>query len=669
MRFVTNKTKLKSLFLVFGILLLQVQTANANNGSVALAYPIKDIVIDGNFMDWPMSATRYPLSHYNGDFSSGGTFDLNGYFRIGYNEAEQALYVAMEVTDDLYVQSPENPQWWAHDMQVLYIDPQHKDQPTGVLAFEATAYFSKIVEQQINWDPYVQNASWDMVECEVVRDGNSTRYEWKITLEGFITPGRTLGFDYAVFDKDHEDSNSDTLSWGTNDGVKHECSQCLGDVLLVPDDLELATLSGRVDLSPKFAKNATLRLISESNQSRHLDIALDSTGGFTQELFPGYYRAFQPTRLFWQDPVHLYRLEPDAMEMVEVKAGGETKIDLPRMSSVLPRPNLIPKEGVLHNTDSDTKNKIDAFVKAYMAHDLVPGASLMVIKEGKPWYYKTYGVQNILTKDAINTNTLFEAASMTKPVFSFVANLMVERGLLDLERPLCEYLPFPELESFPEYKKMTAFHVLTHKSGMPNWGRTLLREPGTEYGYSGEAFEYLKRVIEKITSRKIEDIIRKELIEPQGIGRMEFKQSAGLREVFSRGHMDGTPSIRAIPKEPMVAFSLHTEARAYTDFALTLLQRKGLKPETYKKMMTVHSPFPDNRRETDHPKEGMGLGIALSESEFGKMFYHSGNNGDFKCLFRMYKDLDMGFVVFTNSNTGNFLADDLALFLIEGKKD
>ena len=651
------------LFLAGGLI------AQADNGSVALAYPVKDISIDGDLKDWPDTALRYPLSHYNEGFSSEGELDLGAYLQIGYNQVEQALYVAVEVTDDRYVQSPGNPQWWAHDMQVLYLEPRHEKGPVGVLALEATAYFSKIVEQHLNWDPYVKNASWDMVECEVARVDDNTRYEWKIVLGDHIAPGRTLGFDYRVFDNDGNGGYPDTLGWGANNGIKHECSQCLGDVLLVPEEAQLVTLSGTVDVDPKFSEGAYLRLESVKPKEHYMDIALDSAGVFTQKVLPGTYRLSQPTRLYWEDPTRLYRLEPAGQESVTLEKGEAMRLQLPRMAKTVPRPKLIPKWGLLHNPDSTTTQRIDDFVATYMDHDIVPGVSLIAIHNGRPWYYKTYGVQNRVTGEPISKSTLFEGASMTKPIFSFVANLMAERGILNLQRPLNEYLPFPELEGFPSYKKMTAYNVLTHRSGMPNWGRTMLREPGTAYGYSGEAFEYLKRVIEKITSRDIEDIIREELIVPQNIGRMEFKRSPELRKVFSRGHTDGTPSVRTLPEEPMMAYSLHTEATAYADFALVLLQRHGLKPETYDRMMTIHSPFPDNRRETDHPREGMGLGIALSESNFGKMFYHSGNSGDFKCLFRMYDDLGMGFVVFTNSNTGNFLADDLALLLVEGKKD
>ena len=78
-------------------------------------------------------------------------------------------------------------------------------------------------------------------------------------------------------------------------------------------------------------------------------------------------------------------------------------------------------------------------------------------------------------------------------------------------------------------------------------------------------------------------------------------------------------------------------------------------------------------REDGAPKsvlrEGMGQGISLRETPYGLAFGHGGNNGDFKCYFEIFDELKMGFVVFTNSSNGDFLHEDLAAFLVEGKAD
>jgi hypothetical protein len=63
----------------------------------------------------------------------------------------------------------------------------------------------------------------------------------------------------------------------------------------------------------------------------------------------------------------------------------------------------------------------------------------------------------------------------------------------------------------------------------------------------------------------------------------------------------------------------------------------------------------------------MGMSLEIRETPWGKSFGHGGNNGDFKCLFEVYKDLKAGYVFFTNSNTSDELLRDMRKFMIEGK--
>jgi CubicO group peptidase (beta-lactamase class C family) len=114
-----------------------------------------------------------------------------------------------------------------------------------------------------------------------------------------------------------------------------------------------------------------------------------------------------------------------------------------------------------------------------------------------------------MTGEKVNDLTLYEAASITKPVFAFAVQRLAERGVIDLDKPLYLYLPYEDIAYDDRYKLMTARHVLTHRTGFPNWrsmnedGKLNLKfTPGTGYGYSGEGFEYLKMVIEKITGKK-----------------------------------------------------------------------------------------------------------------------------------------------------------------------
>jgi CubicO group peptidase (beta-lactamase class C family) len=171
-----------------------------------------------------------------------------------------------------------------------------------------------------------------------------------------------------------------------------------------------------------------------------------------------------------------------------------------------------------------------------MKYYQVPGVSLALIKDGQLAYYKTYGVRNTFTKEPVDSNTLFEAASVTKPVFAFAVQRWPNGVLSTLIQPLYRYLPYPDIAYDERYKLITAKHVLTHRTGFPNWrwmntdGKLNLNfTPGTSYGYSGEGFEYLKMVVEKVTGKKVEQVLQEEVIQPIALYHTFFSRNDSLR--------------------------------------------------------------------------------------------------------------------------------------------
>ena len=255
-----------------------------------------------------------------------------------------------------------------------------------------------------------------------------------------------------------------------------------------------------------------------------------------------------------------------------------------------------------------------------------------------------------MTGEKVDENTLFEAASVTKPVFAFAVQRLAERGIIDLDKPLYLYLPYPDIEYDERYKLMTARHVLTHRTGFPNWrwmnedGKLNLKfTPGTSYNYSGEGFEYLKMVIEKITGKKVEQVLQEEVIEPIGLYHTFFSKNDSLQRMVANGHFDGLPSNNDLPESPGMAYSMHTEATIFTRFMLYMLEQKGLKAQTYDTMFQKHSDFNyDPGDEKPKYPAYMGMSLEIRETPFGKSFGHGGNNGDFKCKFEVYKDSENG---------------------------
>ena len=192
--------------------------------------------------------------------------------------------------------------------------------------------------------------------------------------------------------------------------------------------------------------------------------------------------------------------------------------------------------------------------------------------------------------------------------------------------------------------------------------------PGTSYNYSGEGFEYLKMVVEKITGKKVEQVLQEEVIQPVGLWHTFFSRNDSLRSMVAEGHIDMLPNYDELPDAPGMAYSMHTEAKIFTRFMLYLLEQKGLSAQTYNTMLSKHSdyPFEPGDEKPKYPTY-MGESLEIRETPWGKSFGHGGNNGDFKCTFRVYKDQKMGYALFTNSNTSDVLLEAIGQFLVEGK--
>ncbi len=653
-----------------------------SNGAIAYAYPVSNIKIDGDITDWPKDFVQYPIKHLINNNGPKDKTDFDAYFRVGYNLTEQALYLVVVVTDDSHVilsDTKNKGAWKDQDSFSLFIDKKHSPDGSGVDLYKFSEHFRKVNNQSISWDPTMKETSWDDIEIISKRKGNITIYECKVALGNQFVIGKSIGIDYIIVDKDTADKEGaeSRISWGKNGGKSSKPGR-LGDVILMRAKEKTGAISGKLvwkDLTVKGYPNL-IRCTSTANPTLWTQVTVDSTGQYTADLPVGDY-TITPVRNIHFQKRDAYRIDTKNTR-VAITVAANKKVEAPVLElATIPNPDTIPEKGILHDFDPKNPVAIDQFIKTYQEHYQIPGVSLALIKEGKLAYHKTYGVKNTYTQEKVNDKTLFEAASITKPVFGFAVMRLAERKVIDLDKPLHEYLPFEDIAHDERYKLITARHVMTHQTGFPNWAWmnednkiNIKFTPGTSYGYSGEGFEYLKRVVAHITKKDINDLLKEEVLTQLGLENTYFSKNDYLAKVVANGHYDNLPSQRNLPDAPGMAWSMHTEAKTFTNFLLGLSDKKGLKSETYKEMFTTHTEIPrgENDPVPEEYKNYFGLAISIQKSPFGLAFGHGGNNGDFKCLALMYQDLDMGFVVFTNSNTGDRLHMALTEYLVTGKR-
>ncbi|MEM1412778.1 MAG: serine hydrolase domain-containing protein [Pseudomonadota bacterium] len=357
---------------------------------------------------------------------------------------------------------------------------------------------------------------------------------------------------------------------------------------------------------------------------------------------------------------------------------GETT-ELPALSlDATPRPvTTLGEPGRLFRWSAENEPEFERLVAELMTYYEVPGASIALVKDGALVYHNVFGTQNAYTGEPVKPETLFEAASITKIVFAFVVNRMAERGEIDLDKPLYEYLPFEELAYDERYRKITARHALSHQTGMPNWrwqnddGEIDLKfYPGIQFGYSGEGYEYLGRVVAHLMGKPLAQVLMEEVQQPMGFTEKTFfSDSDELRAVASRGHYSGLATPHSFAGEPGMAFSMVTEASVFSNFMISLMARKGLSAEGYTAMFEPQIAVPpdDEDDEGEWPSR-YGLGFHMMNSPVGLVWGHGGNNGDFVCMFEAYDAQNAGFIIFTNANSGIGLVDGLREYLVVGEE-
>ncbi|AMC34307.1 hypothetical protein VN23_06690 [Janthinobacterium sp. B9-8] len=267
-------------------------------------------------------------------------------------------------------------------------------------------------------------------------------------------------------------------------------------------------------------------------------------------------------------------------------------------------------------------------------------------------------------------DSVFQAASLSKPVFAYAVLKLAQEGLLNLDAPLVGYLPQGYLHirnpfAFgrpsitdrvvaPELQVVTARMVLTHTSGLPNWSGDPLAfdfEPGTSWQYSGEGFMLLQRVVEEITTEKLDDFMRHRLFDPLGMSNTAFR----WKPQFAAAFTPGVPRYMDIP-EAFAPFSLHTSAKDYAKFLAALMG------DPLAIQLIVEAPA------SVIPKLGLGwgLGWGLETGEQESFIWQWGNNPGYRAFVMASTSSGDAVVMLTSSENGLEMAEPIVTTVFPG---
>ena len=298
----------------------------------------------------------------------------------------------------------------------------------------------------------------------------------------------------------------------------------------------------------------------------------------------------------------------------------------------------------------------------------VPGLSMATVQDGAVTRTAELGLARTQPPQAVTAGAVFQAASLSKPLFAYAVLELVERGDLTLDAPLSAYLPEPYVFGDPLLPAITARHVLCHTTGWPNWwpaGGPLVRErpPGTAFGYSGEGYIYLQAVVEHIVGRPLDAYMHEAVLAPLGMGTSSYRWAGAGTSSVATGHgREGQPIEPYFGALPEASSSLHTTPSDYARFLCALLAPGGgpgrLRVESLNEML-LPQVHPD-------PAVAWGLGWGLEYTAAGTACWHWGDNPGYKSLAFVVPARQEAVVIMTNGDGGLGLCEHLVGLTIGG---
>ncbi|SHH58952.1 serine hydrolase domain-containing protein [Bradyrhizobium erythrophlei] len=294
-------------------------------------------------------------------------------------------------------------------------------------------------------------------------------------------------------------------------------------------------------------------------------------------------------------------------------------------------------------------DRVSDYIRNEIATGKIPGAILLIQQHGKPVYSENFGVRDVATKLPMSADTIFRLYSMSKPITSVAAMMLVEDGKLKLDDPVSKFIPAfaetkvgvekrgddgrPTLVQEPLRRPITIEDLLRHTSGLTygfNGGNLvrkfyaeadlfsgdltnaefaeriaalpLAEQPGTQWDY-GHSTDVLGRVIEVVSGKTLFQFEKERLLDPLGMGETEFYVSdeakrPRIAEPMPDDRMISPTTALRDPLQPRRAepggSGLVGTVGDYARFAQMLLNggifegRRYLKPETVALMASDH---------------------------------------------------------------------------------
>lgn len=344
--------------------------------------------------------------------------------------------------------------------------------------------------------------------------------------------------------------------------------------------------------------------------------------------------------------------------------------------------------GLLPATHVDNQFSTPDTLAARMAYYQTPGVSIAVIHEGAIEWAQGFGVCEIGQPAPVTPETLFQAGSISKPIFALAVMRLVEQGILDLDEDVNHYLTTWQVPANGDWQpRLTLRQLLSHTAGLtvhgfpgypagqpvPTVTQVLDGQapantapvrvnllPGMQFRYAGGGTTVAQQVVVDVLGKPFPEIMDELVLQPADVTGSTYAQppAAGWLERTATAHpWNGQPLPYQFHLYPEMAaaglwstptdlarLGLHVQ-RALNGDTNALLQ-----PATARQMLTPQTR-PDD--------EQIGIGFFLMGKDAGARFGHGGWDEGFIARLTLYREGGFGCAIMLNSNQGHPLADEI----------
>ncbi len=307
--------------------------------------------------------------------------------------------------------------------------------------------------------------------------------------------------------------------------------------------------------------------------------------------------------------------------------------------------------------DVDKKNREnglfidDQITNKWLQQKKIPSFAIGFIENGEIAQTSVFG--KLEQEQTAPLNTIWNVASLTKPITALVALKLIDKDLWNLDEPISTYYTEPDLKEDSRYQKITSRMILSHQTGLPNWrGDDVLKfefAPGDKYQYSGEGFDLLRKALESKFDKSIQKLAEELIFAPLDMTSTSYIWSEEIDTKPFAQWYNSEGGLYELDKfyNAHGADNLLTTIEDYSKFVVYVLQGAGLSDELQEEMVAEQVRVSGYKH--------FGLGWWIDENINEKQDYaivHGGDDIGVHCITFILPNSKKGLVIFTNSDNG-----------------